>query len=1018
MKKKLLSLILVAALLITMLTMGVVSTSASTGTLGVYTPGENVITQRLYFAMPACWMNDETAQNDNCAGIYWWQGYDRPDDAAGVSGWPGYKTVKYNEQGVENLWYSDVPAFGNGDEGDAFNIVWNNYVRSSGNARQAADKGAQYYCRYDDVEKYDELFRYVYMRQAAICGLDVSNLDLDSVTFWENLNMLAAAANGVDWDSLTRGQRSYQIDNFFEVNYQSLDFSEFGSYASNFFNDDTVDLLYPDEEPSGVSLSFTFDNMVYVVDLDDVSSYGVYNGEFYFYYGNGEYGVYPTKSLNTQMGGELGNFTTGSYYDGGSEPEQPTEPATEPENTCDHDWSYEIYPADCGHTGMTHFTCSLCGETYDYNVIERSGEHNYVDGYCTVCGLPDPQCLEEFVPGEEKEIDPSESTEYFFRFTPSANGEIRVWSSEDIGHAYVRIYRASDFGVLGEDESDYALDASTAVWKNEEIVIEVGNLDPANDPFTVEMSYDYDEDPGPEPQEPLPAPEWEQRADGKIYLYVDPSLELSQNDFTIYFYEHGGDALYPWGAATGNMIYEGDNVWSYDPSANGVYLDGSKQYGVIFTKGWNLQSTDLIFSTECLGDMAFFTGFGSENPVDSSKESGVVHWVNMDRESYAPPVSVTSSGRIIGNAFWAGDTAQSVFSDLLDLLNDGTVLNYRDAQEVIDEAIIVLHLTLDEAEALIEDSGYTFHWSRDHSFVNPDPYVPGKDKTIPFEYTTDYLINNFGDAQMNSLLKIKRIVTDLLLEKEETEQAVVDRGFEPGEEEDLLALLEDVFKTIGDLNGDDSVTIEDATLIQRFLAEYTNDDGSPLLDVNSELVQFLGDLNRDGRISVKDVTELQRFLAEFIKEFPLESHTQIVPSGFAWPCPGNYFISTNYGEDRGIYHSNGIEIAAASGSTVVAADGGTVVAVYSGCTHNFGKSSDCGCGGSGGFGNYVFIDHGNGKMTIYAHLLSVSVEEDQQVSQGQVIGFSGATGYITGPALYFECRYNGVRYDPMTEFPM
>ena len=876
MKKKLLSLILVAALLVTMLSLGAVSTSASTGTLGVYTPGENVITQRLYIAMPACWMNDETAQNDNCAGIYWWQGYDKPDEAAaGGSGWPGYKTRKSDEQGVGNLWYSDVPAFGNGDSGDAYNIVWSNYVRSSGNARQAADKGAQYYCRYDDVEKYDELFRYVYMRQAAICGLDVSNLDLDSVTFWENLNKLAAAANGVDWDSLTRGQRTYQIDNFFDANNSSLDFSEFGSYASNFFNEDTVDEIYPYEEPSGNSLSFTFDNMVYVVDLDDVSSYGVYSGEFYFYYGNGEYGVYPTKSLNTQMGGELGNFTTGSYYDGGSEPEQPTEPATEPENTCDHDWSYEIYPADCGHTGMTHFTCSLCGEEYNYHFIDRTGNHNYVDGYCTVCGLPDPQSLEEFVPDTTKTIDPSAQDFYYYRFTPGSNGEMALYSVGD-GHALVRVYRASDFGVIGENEGDSDIAVYCSVSAGEEYVFELCRLNSDEDPFGLTLGFepyqnidDPDDFDDPEdPQVQITPPQWNKKSDGKIYFYADPELGINLSSMTIYFYEHGGEQLYPWGAAAGTMTYESDNIWSYDPAANGILLDGSKQYGVIFTNDWYTQSADLIFSTDCLGDMAYFTGDKTENSMDSNKFTYIANWVNMDKNTYGVPITVTRGGRIIGQAFWADESAETVFADYLRYANNNRdyVFGGRSEQNEIDAAIMHLGLNAAQAEQIINDLGYDFDWSAELSPFGPGPDDLSNDKTIPLEYTVDYLHNNFGDAQMNSPKNISKIVRDLLLSKNEVEQAVIDRGFEPGEEEDILALIEDAFKPVGDLNGNNVVSIDDATVIQQFLAEFTTDGGDPLLDENDALALFLADSNDDDRISIKDVTEIQRFLAEFISE--------------------------------------------------------------------------------------------------------------------------------------------------------
>ncbi|MGN0583834.1 MAG: peptidoglycan DD-metalloendopeptidase family protein, partial [Ruminococcus sp.] len=132
---------------------------------------------------------------------------------------------------------------------------------------------------------------------------------------------------------------------------------------------------------------------------------------------------------------------------------------------------------------------------------------------------------------------------------------------------------------------------------------------------------------------------------------------------------------------------------------------------------------------------------------------------------------------------------------------------------------------------------------------------------------------------------------------------------------------------------------------------------------------------------------------------------------FGWPCPGFYTLTSGFGPRWGRHHS-GIDIAGGgiSGAAAVASLSGTVIYVNSGCTHNYGKSSSCGCGG--GYGNYVIVQHSGGYATVYAHLTSVAVSQGQSVSQGQTVGYVGSTGFSTGPHLHYEVRLNGTRVDP------
>ena len=138
----------------------------------------------------------------------------------------------------------------------------------------------------------------------------------------------------------------------------------------------------------------------------------------------------------------------------------------------------------------------------------------------------------------------------------------------------------------------------------------------------------------------------------------------------------------------------------------------------------------------------------------------------------------------------------------------------------------------------------------------------------------------------------------------------------------------------------------------------------------------------------------------------LASQNTYVGGKFMWPLPAaNNVITCKYGmrthpvTKKYKLHS-GIDLRCSTGTKVYAANAGTVTT----------------SGYSSAWGNYIIINHGGGYTTLYAHLKSRNVSKDAKVKQGDVIGYSGNTGYSTGPHLHLEINKNGSPYDPLTEF--
>jgi len=159
-----------------------------------------------------------------------------------------------------------------------------------------------------------------------------------------------------------------------------------------------------------------------------------------------------------------------------------------------------------------------------------------------------------------------------------------------------------------------------------------------------------------------------------------------------------------------------------------------------------------------------------------------------------------------------------------------------------------------------------------------------------------------------------------------------------------------------------------------------------------------------------EISSIERQVRAKVEAAQKKNPNEFDNSGvLSWPVSSRrvtaYFNDPGY-PYRTIFEHNAIDIATGQGTAVKAASSGYVARAKR-CT-----SASCYA--------YVMIVHADGISTVYGHLSAINVSEDQFVTRGDVIGYSGATPgtvgagpFTTGPHLHFEVRKSGIPVNPL-----
>ncbi len=256
-----------------------------------------------------------------------------------------------------------------------------------------------------------------------------------------------------------------------------------------------------------------------------------------------------------------------------------------------------------------------------------------------------------------------------------------------------------------------------------------------------------------------------------------------------------------------------------------------------------------------------------------------------------------------------------------------------------------------------------------------------------------YLSLLFGSQSLGELLSNLDMIGEIMeADQRSYDEYVAARENSERIQAEYESMLTDLDAKQAELEDEQAALKEQITHAQQLIVELE-------AQIETDREAYEAELAREAELE----SQIQDMIAELERQ---EAANSITSTGtYIWPLPGyspgsayGWRIHPIWGDMR--FHA-GEDIGAPSGTPILAADSGVATVIP-----NNGN----------GYGNYIMINHGGGRVTLYAHMSAFAVSNGATVTQGQVIGYVGSTGNSTGPHLHFEVRVNGATTDPKSYF--